>query len=50
MGWIAERMLAWISCYRKMSKDYVRLPETTGIIIYALMLELMVKMLGKICV
>jgi putative transposase len=32
--WVVERTLAWISRYRRMSKDYERLPATSEALVY----------------
>jgi putative transposase len=32
--WVVERTLAWISHYRRMSKDYERLPATSEALVY----------------
>jgi putative transposase len=39
--WIVERTLAWFGNYRRLSKDYERLVETSESIIYASMTRLM---------
>ena len=40
--WIVERTFGWIGRYRRMSKDYEELPESTEIWIYIAMINLMV--------
>lgn len=44
--WIVERTLAWIGFYRRMSKDYEYLPETSTAMIYTVMSRLMLARLA----
>lgn len=44
--WIVERTLAWIGNYRRLSKDYEVLPETSETFIYLAMVDLMTKRLA----
>jgi putative transposase len=44
--WIVERTLAWIGNYRRLSKDYEVLPETSEAFIYLAMVDLMTKRLA----
>ncbi|MBS0646805.1 MAG: transposase [Verrucomicrobia bacterium] len=46
--WIVERILAWISRNRRMSKDYERLPETTESWIYLAMTAVMLQRMEAI--
>jgi putative transposase len=39
--WIVERTFSWISNFRRSSKDYERLPETSEAFIYVSMIQLM---------
>ena len=41
--WIVERTFSWISNYRRHSKDYERLPESSEAMIYISMIHLMCK-------
>lgn len=43
--WVVERTLAWLGRYRRLSKDYEKLCETTETWIYAAMTRLMLKRL-----
>ena len=45
--WVAERTFAWISHYRRMSKDYERLCATGEAFVYAAMTRLMVRRLAR---
>jgi transposase len=45
--WVVERTIAWIGRYRRMSKDYEFLTETSESFIYAAMSRLMLKRLTK---
>jgi len=42
-----ERTLSWLSQYRRMSKDYERLPESSEAFIYVGMSRLMVRRLAR---
>ncbi len=44
--WVVERTLAWLGRYRRLSKDYEELPETSEAMIYAAMTHLMVRRLA----
>jgi putative transposase len=44
--WIVERTLAWMGNYRRLSKDYEVLPETSETFIYLAMVDLMTKRLA----
>jgi putative transposase len=46
--WIVERTFAWLGQSRRLSKDYERLCETSGALIYATMSRLMVRRLAQI--
>lgn len=45
--WIVERTFAWISRYRRHSKDYERNPETSEAFIYIAMINLMSRRLAR---
>jgi len=45
--WIVERTLAWLGRYRRLSKDYEELPETSEALIYLAMSHLMLKRLAR---
>ena len=44
--WVVERTFAWFGRYRRLSKDYETLPETSEAMIYAAMSRLMVRRLA----
>ena len=46
--WVVERTFGWLGRYRRLSKDYEGLPESSESIIFAAMVHLMVKRLGRI--
>ena len=43
--WIVERAFGWLNRYRRLSKDYEFLPETSEAMIYVAMTPLMLKRL-----
>jgi putative transposase len=45
--WVVERTLAWISHYRRMSKDYERLPSTSEALIYLTGIRLLLVRLAR---
>jgi putative transposase len=45
--WVVERTFGWLGRYRRLSKDYEELPETSEALIYAAMTHLMVRRLGR---
>lgn len=45
--WIVERTFAWLSRWRRMSKDYEYLTSTSTNLIYAIMLRVMVSRLSR---
>lgn len=45
--WVVERTLAWISRYRRFSKDYEVLTQTSETMIYAAMVNIMIKRLAR---
>jgi len=45
--WIVERTLAWLGRFRRLSKDYERLAETSEALIYAAMVHLMIRRLAR---
>lgn len=45
--WLVERTLAWFGRYRRLSKDYEYLPETSESMIYAAMTHLMLRRLAR---
>jgi len=45
--WIVERTFGWLNRWRRLSKDYERLTETSEALIYATMSRMMVKRLAK---
>lgn len=45
--WVVERTFAWICRYRRHSKDYERLPQSSEALIYAAMVRLMLTRLAK---
>ena len=44
--WVVERTFAWLGRYRRLSKDYEQLPQTSESMIYAAMVNLMVRRLA----
>jgi putative transposase len=46
--WVVERTFAWLGRYRRMSKDFEALPETSEATIYACMSHIMVRRLARI--
>jgi putative transposase len=46
--WVVERTFAWLGKYRRLSKDYESLPETSEALIYAAMIHVMVRRLVRI--
>jgi putative transposase len=46
--WVVERTFGWLGRYRRLSKDYEGLSESSEALIYAAMVHLMVKRLGRI--
>ena len=46
--WVVERTFAWLGKYRRLSKDYEFLPESSEVMIYLAMIRLMLKRLDKI--
>lgn len=47
--WIVERTFGWWNQYRRLSKDYELLPETSESMIYAVMIRLMLRRLASDC-
>jgi putative transposase len=45
--WIVERTLGWFNRYRRLSKDYEFLPETSEAVIYVVMIHLMIRRLAR---
>ena len=45
--WVVERTFAWLGRYRRLSKDYEELPQTTEAWIYAAMTGLMLRRLAR---
>jgi putative transposase len=45
--WVVERTFAWLGRYRRLSKDYEFLPETSRAMIFAAMSCLMLKRLAQ---
>jgi hypothetical protein len=45
--WVVERMIAWIGRYRRLSKDYGYLPESSETMIYVAMSRLMLRRLAR---
>ena len=44
--WVVERPFAWLGRYRRLSKDYEELPQTTEAWVYAAMTGLMLRRLA----
>jgi len=47
LQWIVERLLGWFNRYRRLSKDYELLPETSEAMIRIVMIHLMVRRLAR---
>ena len=45
--WVVERTFAWLGKYRRLSKDYEALTETSEAMIYAAMVHLMIRRLAR---
>ena len=45
--WVVERTFGWLGRYRRLSKDYEQLPETSEAMIYAAMIRLMLRRLAR---
>jgi putative transposase len=45
--WVVERTFGWLGRYRRMSKDYERLPESSEAMVYWAMTRLMVRRLAR---
>jgi putative transposase len=45
--WVVERTFGWLGRYRRLSKDYEGLPETSEAMVYAAMTHLMVRRLAR---
>ena len=45
--WVVEWTFGWLSKYRRLSKDYEGLTESSQVLIYAAMIRLMVRRLGR---
>lgn len=45
--WVVERTFAWQGQYRRLSKDYERLPPTSEALIYIAMIRLMLRRLAR---
>ncbi len=46
--WVVERTFGWLGRYRRLSKDYEGLTQSSEALVYAAMIHLMVKRLGRI--
>ena len=46
--WVVERTLAWLGKFRRRSKDYEALPESSEAYIYAVMIYLMARRIAKL--
>jgi putative transposase len=47
--WVVERTFGWLGRYRRLSKDYERLPETSEAMIQMAMIHIMVRRLEPTC-
>ena len=45
--WVVERTFAWLGRYRRLSKNYEQLPETSEAMIYAAMVHIMLRRLAR---
>lgn len=46
--WVVERTFAWLSNYRRLSKDYEQWVHSSDTVIYAAMIHLMVRRLARL--
>ncbi len=46
--WIVERTFGWLGRYRRLSKDYEGLTESSQALIYAAMIHIMVRRMAKL--
>jgi hypothetical protein len=46
-GWVVERTFGWLNKWRRLSKDYERLPQTSEALIQVTMIALMVRRLAR---
>src|SRR6516225_6954196 len=47
--WVVERTFGWLGRYRRLSKDYERLPESSEVMIRLAMIHIMVRRLEPTC-
>jgi len=45
--WVVERTFGWLNRWRRLSKDYERLADTSETLIYATMTRLIVRRLAR---
>ena len=45
--WVVERTFAWLGRYRRLSREYEVLPESSEAMVYIAMIHLMLTRLGK---
>jgi putative transposase len=45
--WVVERTFGWLVRFRRLSRDYEKLPETSEAMIYAAMGRIMLKRLAR---
>ena len=46
--WVVERTFGWLGRYRRLSKDYEGLTESSQAYIYAAMIHILIRRLGRI--
>ena len=45
--WVVERTFGWLNCFRRLSKDYESLTQTSETMIHVALINLMVRRLAR---